>query len=382
MNIFFNAYLEKNLGDDLFVQVVTNRYPKCRFSVLGDSSYYGIFRENVILTLDSNYYQRIEKDSGILERLWKFRLPTRLFFPAFLRAKYRKIYSLVMESDLNIYVIGSAFMEQDKYRITDYIADYLYYRNKPIVLSCNFGPYNTENYLSKHKKLLAMAKDVCWRDSQSYSLFSEFSNMRREADIILTYNLGEEYFLPKGFGKYAVISVVSPNKKNPNAENVNGYIQFIINIVSSLLESGTKVVLASFCKNEGDEEIIDRIIDSFPNNQNVTSYNYPDINYKQMMGLFKNAERVIATRYHAMIIGLLYQRPTHVIAYSDKTINVLNDIDTSIKWVDTRKLEAVTVENFLSDYSYTISDSKLEEIKASAEKQFQILDEEIKNFRG
>ena len=34
--IFLYAYTEKNLGDDLFIKYITERYPKCKFYIWGN----------------------------------------------------------------------------------------------------------------------------------------------------------------------------------------------------------------------------------------------------------------------------------------------------------------------------------------------------------
>ena len=378
-NIFFYAYLSKNLGDDLFVQVVANRYPNIKFTVLAGESYQGLLPDNVILGLDSNYYRKEKRDKRILKKLSKFHLPTRLLYPEFLRNSYQTLYSQSKKSDLGIYVIGSAFMENDRYRITSYLADYLYYKEHPIVLSCNFGPYHSEGYLKKHRKLLSMAKDVCWRDTESYSLFSKLPNMRRHMDIVFNYNLGEEPYLPTNFGDYVVISVVSPDKSKTLSKKNVDYINFLIQVIEECRRQSLKVVLAGFCEGEGDAYISKQILSKLSNTEDIIAVQYPELNYKEMMGIFSNSKKVITARYHAMVIGLLYQKPTHIIAYSDKTINVINDIDPAIRYIDTRNLEGISAKDFVDNFGYQISDERIYSIKKSANEQFLILDRELRN---
>ncbi|EQC69609.1 hypothetical protein HSISB1_1007 [Streptococcus sp. HSISB1] len=80
-----------------------------------------------------------------------------------------------------------------------------------------------------------------------------------------------------------------------------------------------------------------------------------------------------------MVIGLLYQKPTHIIAYSDKTINVINDIDPAIRYIDTRNLEGISAKDFVDNFGYQISDERIYSIKKSANEQFLILDRELRN---
>ncbi|MGQ7353988.1 polysaccharide pyruvyl transferase family protein [Streptococcus orisratti] len=376
--VFFNAYLCKNFGDDLFVHVVTSRYPEVSFTVLADDTYEGIFGSNVLLGLDENYHTKQKKELKRLETLSNLHLPTRLLYPEFFRNYYKTLYRFSKEADLPIYVIGSAFMENDRYRITSYLADYLYYRKHPIILSCNFGPYHTDNYLKQHRKLFAMTRDICWRDTESFSLFSDIKNMRKAADIVFNYDLGEEYILPEDFGDYILISVVSPNKNKGITEEVMNYINFLLDIIKESRKESKKVVLVGFCKDEGDFTVTEKILETLEDKSDIFVYHYPEINYRQVMGLFLNATSVVASRYHAMVIGFLYQKNTYVIAYSDKTINVIRDIDPNIKWADTRNLSNVNAQDFLSTFGYRISDEKLSLVKESASHQFDVLDEEIR----
>ena len=39
------AYLNENLGDDLFVYILCNRYPNIKFSIVGENQFSGITNE-------------------------------------------------------------------------------------------------------------------------------------------------------------------------------------------------------------------------------------------------------------------------------------------------------------------------------------------------
>ena len=104
------------------------------------------------------------------------------------------------------------------------------------------------------------------------------------------------------------------------------------------------------------------------------SYQYPEITLSEAVGLFKYAESVIATRYHAVILSMLFGKKVYPIVYSDKTVHVLEDIDDKIKYVRTNQLVQMDAVIFLTSYGYTIPKDKQEKIRASSKNQFRELD--------
>lgn len=136
-------------------------------------------------------------------------------------------------------------------------------------------------------------------------------------------------------------------------------------------------MFVGFCRQQGDDRTIGIISAMIPSNRIKLMHivNYPDRDIHTILGLFKNADAVFASRYHAGIIGMLFKRKTYFLAYSDKTINVLHDIDPHIKFIDVNAKVTITAEKFIADYGYSISDIKLKELIESANRQFMILDE-------
>lgn len=375
MKIFLNAYLAENFGDDLFVEVIAQRYPHNQFEVLTTKEYKANFSSNVKPVLTERLQRKLKLEEYIVKTLWRFHLPNRYFFPKFLRASVKIRNCLAKASDINIYVIGSGFMENIKYNFMDYFVDLPYYTHKLNLIGCNFGPYKSDSYLTYHKKLFKRTNDICFRDKASYNLFNN-KNYRHEKDVVFNYKGEKSSPLSSDFGDYVLISVVNPFKdqKIKNNGKVKIYLDFLESCIDYIIQKGQKVVLVGFCREEADDEMIESLLSKVSYKDEIVVFNYPDITFEKMMGLFAEADSVIASRYHAMIISMLYQRPTYTIAYSKKTVNVLKDIDVSIPFVSTDELQTISPKQFLDDFGYCISDSLLSKIKSSAERQFEKLD--------
>lgn len=158
------------------------------------------------------------------------------------------------------------------------------------------------------------------------------------------------------------------------------YYKFLSKVSEWYLKRGTKVVFVGFCKKQNDNKAIEGIVENISENfaKQIYVINYPEENILKIMGVFKNAEAVFASRYHAGILGMLFERQTYFLSYSEKVIHVLQDIDEKIKYVDITSPINVSVNDFVSQYGYCISTERLRRIKESANKQFMKLDKILK----
>jgi len=104
----------------------------------------------------------------------------------------------------------------------------------------------------------------------------------------------------------------------------------------------------------------------------INIYNYKD-NIIEALNVMADSQIIVGSRFHANILGLVLQKTIIPIAYSDKTINVLKDMNFKGKIFDIRDMDSFDV-NILTDedllYKFDTSSLKL-----SAEEQFKKLDE-------
>lgn len=373
--IYLRAFLNENLGDDLFVQIIAQRYAKRTFQVFASDEYPVKFGKNVQFCFSKREYRKFQDKVRRYNELRCNKIGRKLL-PLFFRPDYKKQRKLAKKAKTNIYVIGSGFMEGGKTGFWQRLEDKLYYGNKPYLLGCNFGPFSSDEYKERYRKLFSEATDVCFRESYSYEIFKNLSNVRWESDIVFSYiGYVDESFCQ--YNKdYVVISVVNLEKDGIKNSNKDSYYNYVSRIAEHFLKMKEKVVFVGFCRKQGDniaiEHIVNNISSEFSNQ--IEIINYPERNIPYILGVFKNAEAVFASRYHAGIIGMMYEKKTYFLSYSNKTENVLKDIDRRIRCIDITKEIDVDPRKFISQYGYCISKERLNKLKESANRQFLKLD--------
>ena len=330
MKVFVDAYLFQNLGDDLFVHILCNRYPDVEFVCV------------------SNFHQATTSNLKVISN----KLLIKLFGYENMKMKYAK------QSDYVVYIGGSMFIETESKP-----SAILNSNLKTFVLGSNFGPYQNESYVTKHKQLFSKLEDVCFRDDYSYQLFKDVSVVRKASDIV--FNL--EYPACKANEKKAIISIIQA--KQPYYEE---YHQKMIELIKKLKQDGFKVGLMSFCRLQNDEAEIEKIIKEVE----VDETYYYRGNVMEALDVLNQASLIVGSRFHANILGLLMNKTIIPICYSDKTKNVLADINFKGKVMDLRSMKDFDIQALNeSDYQYHLDVSHI--IK-DANKMFEKLDKVLR----
>lgn len=308
--ILINAYINGNLGDDLFVKILCERYPNTQFYLIGEKRYKQFFGkiQNLHYIEENGIKKCVVKMNNIIRKLMKKR---RVSLNERLQKKY------INQMDTVVMIGGSMFIEQSNWK--DAVEERRSIFDKKIyVLGCNFGSYTSKEYLLAYKNLFSKAEDVCFRDTYSYHLFEELENTRVAPDIIL--NLKQKQEIKE---KYFVISVIDPNKEKKLAKYQNEYVTQMIEIVNCLTKENEMVVLMSFCEKEGDLFIVNKIFKEVNNKEKVKIYNHTNI--EKSLSILQKSKGIIATRFHACVLAFLYNKKVIPIIYNEKTLNMLND---------------------------------------------------------
>lgn len=306
------AYTQVNLGDDLFVKVLCERYPNVIFSIIGKKKKLLPFKNISNLRTVSDYYSTIDS--------------------AFRKLGYRtgfynnKIRKNAQNEDVVINIGGSIFMEFPDWQknICDYkkVVDN---SSKFVVVGSNFGPFKSRDFLLKYEAIFKDLNDVCFRDKRSFKLFENLSNVRCSPDVVFELDTSKICASKKSNG-YVLISVMDFSFKSELSCYKKNYEDNLVKICSFLISKKLKIKLMSFCKEEGDEEMISRIKAKFLNNSSISSYCYRgDID--EALSIIKSSSSIVATRFHSMILALVFQKPFYPIVYSEKMTNVLEDIN-------------------------------------------------------
>lgn len=351
--VYVRYYDKENLGDDLFLKIVVDRYQDD--FILRKSYDAGKFVASSDVTVNRESFS-LSKIDKILSRF----LGTR-FIMALLQ---------IMRSDLLLYVGGSLFM--DNTSIAYWSRERKFYEQIKIpyyILGTNVGPVKTKRFIDILHNIFTGAQDVCFRDKASYALFKDVSSVRVATDIAFT--LDTKHFDSVTQEKRIVFSVIDAYKKF-DIETAAKYEQEIIKLVKKSIENGYRATFISFCKYEGDESAVEQILAKMDNDlrKKVDKYMYRG-DLGEALTVLAKSETVVASRFHASILGLVFGKKILPMAYSDKTTNILNDMNFEGPVIDIRKIDEFDGSTF--DFSgLKINDVSAQ--KTLAEKQFQELD--------
>lgn len=333
MKVFIDAYLFQNLGDDLFVDLLIERYPQVEFITY--SSFYKSNKPNIKV-----YYNRI------LNKL--------------IGGENIK-YHLAKKCDYVVYIGGSMFIEG-----ASKPSKILNSNLKTYILGSNFGPYQNESYVEMHRNIFKQMQDVCFRDEYSYELFKDVKSVRKATDLVFSLPLqAKEVNECK-----ALISIIDCHGKNEAYKQ--SYENKMIEIINKLKQDGFKICLMSFCKLQNDEKAIEAICSKV----SVDETYYYRGNTSEAIAKINEASFVIGSRFHANILGMLLNKAILPIAYSNKTINILKDINYQGKQINLANIDEFEV-NSLNEEDYTYHVDLSEQI-ALANQAFEKLDKVLR----
>lgn len=311
------AYWNKNLGDDLMVHILLKRYPDLLFYSNEWNRTSARFAEY------PNYdnwdslgvkYGRINHILNILTLLKK-----KDFFMEAVRRSHAKCCA-------SVYIGGSIYMEMNRPIADRLLLEEKKTECKPLyVIGANFGPYRTEEFRDGFSEFFRTIGGVTFRDRASYELFQDNPRVAYAPDVVFNLDVAD-LDCPVQDNK-VLISVIDMARRADLAQYTNVYDDFIAQLCVTCAEQGKPPLLMSFCKGEGDEAAIERILSKLPDSirkETDTYYYRGDIT--EALTVIGSAERVIATRFHAMILALKFGKPFFSISYNAKVKNVLSDI--------------------------------------------------------
>lgn len=362
MNIFLNAYYRLNLGDDLFVKIIAERYPQVNFSIFCLEDFKTPFLPYNNVTLVS-----YSKNKFYLSLITKKVFGKEKFI-------YKERAELISKSDATIYIGGSIFMQTEGWHdVAKNLFNDISLSEHYFIIGSNFGPYHTHNYLDYHKMLFNHVDDICFRDEYSYDLFSDFNNVRIAPDVVFGLDPSSTCGYIADDKKYVVVSVIDLIGRKDLHEHVSDYEQLISELISEFNKLGFETILMSFCEQEGDEDAIERIMDSLPQDVFAKSYFYRG-NIDEALSIIKCSSGIFATRFHAMILGWVYNIPTIPFLYSKKMRNVINDIDFPNLYLEIDQIKKFDVSQVIEAF-FNYIPIDIQDYQVKANNQFKAVDE-------
>ena len=346
-NIYLKAYFRNNLGDDMFVRCIAKRYPNTLFRISTSQNYAKAFKSQLNIKNLSSFQYFMDRVSGkiLKKRIFKQRVEKK--------------------SHATVHIGGSIFIEPENFIVPKQPDA----KSNLYIIGCNFGPYKTRAYRNFVYSKLQNSTDVCFRDRYSYNEFSDIAHTRFAPDVLFGY---PGYPVPqKGSG--VGISVICLDGRPELRYIADVYYNVIAQTIDCCSQEGRAVKLFSFCSDEGDAKAVEEITKRC-NCDNVEICKYDgDIDF--MLEKLNSCEYIIASRFHAMIIGWVLSKKVFPIVYSDKQLNVIKDTNFMGPYWDLRDTEIYTSNQLFQNMIHSEVFSHVNELKANSEIQFEKLDE-------
>ncbi|WP_243495812.1 polysaccharide pyruvyl transferase family protein [Priestia aryabhattai] len=358
--VMIYAYTQFNLGDDLFIKVLCERYPKTNFVLYAPRRYKVTFKEikNIIFYPSDSIINR-----GV----------NYLFRKLGLNEIIRKV--LVRKCNAVVQIGGSLFIQGDNWEdILEHTKE-MKPNNKPFyLLGTNFGPYKNNAFYESYKNIFGDYTDICFRDQYSYDLFKDLNNTRLADDIIFQLKTQKIQVQENNI----VISVIKPSIRKHLSQYDEIYYNKVKDIAIYFIEKGYYVTLMSFCELEGDKEAVGKIVDLIPSEflEKVKEHYYTT-NIEDTLNVIAQSSFIVATRFHSMILGWVFNKPVFPIVYSEKMTNVMKDVGFKGFYTDFKNINNVKPEQVFECIKTNLIDVSKQVDKA--EEHFSKLDEYINN---
>ena len=369
MDILVQYYSRRNAGDDLFIDLLARHFTDCRLSLIASPRYRPLGLPEHVRLHPISYsraaWRIVQRVAGLDSPLSR-RIGRRNAF---------RLQSLADSSEAYVNIGGSIFMESgeeerpfrgDGAPCFDYVST-----RRPggrrFLIGANLGPAFTDEYGRRMCYEVGKYTHACLRDWASYTLVRKLGHAQYAPDVIF---LAQQPAPTETDGR-AVISVVDIRRHTADEAVAAAYERLLADTVRALRKRNVPVTLCSFCRAQGDERAIHRILALLEDKSGVSTHFYRG-DLPALLQLFSNAGFVVASRFHAMILGMSFGKPVFPIAYDCKTRHYLDDLAFAGASADLCDLPRLTADDVLSNYDrHILADCAAH--KAHAANQFRAL---------
>lgn len=363
---YMYVYAELNVGDDIFAHILFTRYPDVVFCMPYSDSYRALFEKypNVLPVLyGENIWAAGYENEIDYDQYQGYIVIGGSVFPDFL------VYKSFMDTR-----IASTFIEQGK---------------KVFWMGCNADrnyqnpAWNIDTYNAFFAKYPGKV-DICLRDQYSYEMFKASSCARKEPDIV--FGLVNQFFPEKNFPERTGlgISLIETRTRENLKKHHDTYMNGLVSLIDEATVRGIPVTIFPFCKNEGDNEAAAELMSLLTGSQkdNVRCHYYKG-DLRELLTDFASMKYIVATRFHAVILGLKFRQQLFPVIYGDKTQSLLSDFggyeDDAV--YDLRKDDHWDTENVWKSFEIDRSNGeKLLRWEEAAGRHFLKLDEYLNSL--
>lgn len=305
------GYAGRNLGDDLFFQTLIKRYPNIRFIQYAKESF------------KSEYWK--EDNIRVL--------------PTWVQSAYLRLPVSYPtwggKNGAQVIIGGSIFQDDQNWKRNKEHYQKIIGSDQPVfIIGSNVGPIRSNTFTNEVGDIFQGTQSVTLRDRFSVKLYENLDHVSYVPDLILTRKE-----TPNPISNTLGISVMDLGE---------AYIQTIAKWTMEAVASGLTVTLFSFSEKLGDEGAIKKIMKRLDSEtKGKVQYCLYRGNITETMSIISQMEGMIATRFHSMILGIVFQQNVFSIIYSDKTAHVLADFPHRIPSARVEEVSNIGFEEVL-----------------------------------
>jgi colanic acid/amylovoran biosynthesis protein len=294
MNILVRAYLDNNLGDDLMIKLLVEKFPNFNFFIYTNSS------------MIKNTYKDYEN------------------------VKVRKVKD--MKNDLKmvdafVTIGGSIFQIKtfkqhlSRFLKIMFLLSLKFRKKKVVTLGANLGPFSNKISYKLVEWELRLNNLTTVRDINSKRIIDSFRgnyNIHLADDIVYNLEWGKSLH-KEGLG---ISTYRSSAHDENNLENYSTLAALADNYIE---KTGKKVTLFAFDSETENDVVSAHHIYNFSRNKDKISIVPYLGNIKEFLDEFNKCEKIIAIRFHSAILSDILEIPFLPIIYSNKMTNFLDD---------------------------------------------------------
>lgn len=359
------GFFGHNVGDDAFFDMLFKRYPDTMFYIMHDPSYAEFFSRYPNVRFYDATRPDIIKINAFGEKFNQSNLFEKL---------------LLKICDGVVHIGGSIYQQIGNWQLDFDIRQKRKLRGKKFfAVSNNFGPYTDNSYRDMWAGEFKKWTDICFRDRYSYNLFSDIPIVRYAPDLLFRFPIEKKESEKKV--SVSVIDTLAPFRTIEKS-TAEAYENKIVELIKRFSSDGYAVSLLSFCAFAGDNAAADRILAALPEevSSKVKNVVYRN-NLNEITNEIETSEYIVATRFHAMILGYIAGKKVLPICYSEKMSNVISDLSLSDSIITLDNLSSLTADELIP-LANTVPEEKISEISHLATEQFAGFDKFVSRHHG
>lgn len=359
------GFFGHNVGDDAFFDMLFKRYPDTMFYIMHDPSYAEFFSRYPNVRFYDATRPDIIKINAFGEKFNQSNLFEKL---------------LLKICDGVVHIGGSIYQQIGNWQLDFDIRQKRKLRGKKFfAVSNNFGPYTDNSYRDMWAGEFKKWTDICFRDRYSYNLFGDIPIVRYAPDLLFRFPIEKKESEKKV--SVSVIDTLAPFRTIEKS-TAEAYENKIVELIKRFSSDGYAVSLLSFCAFAGDNAAADRILAALPEevSSNIKNVVYRN-NLTEIANEIETSEYVVATRFHAMILGYIAGKKVLPICYSEKMSNVISDLSLSDSIIMLDNLSSLTADELIP-LANTVPEEKINEISHLATEQFAGFDKFVSRHHG